>query len=141
METLHPNDNYNTTMLDKQNPNDYENAMKLEDCCEYRLRSINKDDVQYISNFAVNMKKEIQKLRSVWTIQKNIHMTPTDKESYDRYNDDFESQWVDLAIARDTYPDKLNELDKMLLDSQAHKRRRALESLIKYATYGNKIHN
>ncbi len=141
METLHPNDNYNTTMLDKQNPNDYKNAMKLEDCCEYRLRSINKDDVQYISHFAVNMKKEIQKLRSVWTIQKNIHMTPTDKESYDRYNDDFKSQWVDLVIVKYEHPDKLTSLDDMLLDKQAHKRRRALESLIKYATYGNKIYN
>jgi hypothetical protein len=29
----------------------------------------------------------------------------------------------------------------MLLDKQAHKRRRALESLIKYATYGDKIGN
>lgn len=139
METLHPNDDYSTTTLNKES--DYKDIMKLEKCSEYRLRSINKDDVQYISMFTVNMKKHIQKSRSVWTIQKNIYMTPTDKESYNRYEKDFESKWIDLSIIKDKYPDKLTTLDKMLLDKQAHKRRRALESLIKYATYGNKIHN
>ena len=139
METLHPNDDYSTTTLKKEE--DHENIMKLEKCSEYRLRSINKDDVQYISMFAVNMKKHIQKSRSVWTIQKNIYMTPTDKESYDRYEEGFESKWIDLSIIKDKYPDKLTTLDNMLLDKQAHKRRKALESLIKYATYGNKIHN
>lgn len=139
METLHPNDDYSTTTLNKES--DYKDIMKLEKCSEYRLRSINKDDVQYISMFTVNMKKHIQKSRSVWTIQKNIYMTPTDKESYNRYEKDFESKWIDLSIIKDKYPDKLTTLDNMLLDKQAHKRRRALESLIKYATYGNKIHN
>ena len=139
METLHPNDDYSTTTLNKES--DYKDIMKLENCSEYRLRSINKDDVQYISMFAVNMKKHIQKSRSVWTIQKNIYMTPTDKESYDRYEEGFESKWIDLSIIKDKYPDKLTTLDNMLLDKQAHKRRKALESLIKYATYGNKIHN
>ncbi len=141
MEQIHPNDDYSTTMLNKEDKNDYKKIMKLEDCCEYRLRSINKDDVRFIHNFALNMKKQIQKSRSVWTIQKNIRMTPTDKESYDRYNDDFESEWVDLVRVRSEHPDKLTSLDAMLLDKEAHKRRRALESLIKYATYGNKIHN
>jgi len=139
METIHPNDNYSTTTLNKKG--DYKDIMKLEKCSEYRLRSINKDDVQYISMFAVNMKNHIQKSRSVWTIQKNIYMTPTDKESYDRYEEGFESKWIDLSIIKDKYPDKLTTLDDMLLDKQAHKRRRALESLIKYATYGNEIHN
>jgi len=141
METLHPNDDYSTTTLNKEKEEDHENIMKLEKCSEYRLRSINKDDVQYISMFARNMKKHIQKSRSVWTIQKNIYMTPTDKESYNRYEKDFESKWIDLSIIKDKYPDKLTTLDDMLLDKQAHKRRKALESLIKYATYGNKIHN
>ena len=141
METLHPNDDYSTTTLNKEKEEDHENIMKLEKCSEYRLRSINKDDVQYISMFARNMKKHIQKSRSVWTIQKNIYMTPTDKESYDRYEEGFESKWIDLSIIKDKYPDKLTTLDDMLLDKQAHKRRKALESLIKYATYGNEIHN
>tara|TARA_B100000929_G_scaffold176598_1_gene139869 strand:- start:9273 stop:12455 length:3183 start_codon:yes stop_codon:yes gene_type:complete len=139
METLHPNDDYSTTTLNKEG--DYKDIMKLEKCSEYRLRSINKDDVQYISMFTRNMKKYIQKSRSVWTIQKNIYMTPTDKESYNRYEKDFETKWIDLSIIKDKYPDKLSSLDDMLLDKQAHKRRRALESLIKYATYGNKIDN
>jgi len=141
METLHPNDDYSTTTLNKEKEEDHENIMKLEKCSEYRLRSINKDDVQYISMFTRNMKKYIQKSRSVWTIQKNIYMTPTDKESYNRYEKDFETKWIDLSIIKDKYPDKLSSLDDMLLDKQAHKRRRALESLIKYATYGNKIDN
>ena len=114
--------------------------MNLENCSEYRLRCLNKDDIQYIGMFSVNMKKEIQQSRSVWTIQKNIYMTPTDdKESFNRYKDGFESKWVDLSIIKAQYPDKLTSLDDMLLDKQAHKRRRALESLIKYATYGNPI--
>ncbi len=139
MESLHPNDDYSTTLLDKKNSSDYKNIMNLENCSEYRLRCLNKDDVQYMSHWKVNMKKHIQKSRNVWTIQKNIYMTPTDTESYNRYKEGFVSKWVDLSVAKTQYPNDITTLDDMLLDKQAHKRRRALESLIKYATYGDKI--
>jgi hypothetical protein len=141
METIHPNDDYSTTMLNKEEQSDYKQITNLESCSEYRLRCLNKDDAKFIGYFTINMKKHIQKSRSVWTIQKNIYMIPTDEESYDRYKEDFVSKWVDLSVVKVLYPDKLTTLDNMLLDKQAHKRRRALESLIKYATYGNPIHN
>jgi hypothetical protein len=141
MESIHPNDEYSTTLLDKNDSDDYKNIMNLENCSEYRLRCLNKDDVQYMGLWKVNMKKQIQKSRSIWTIQKNIYMTPTDTESYNRYKEGFVSKWVDLSVAKTQYPDDITTLDEMLLDKQAHKRRRALESLIKYATYGNKIIN
>jgi hypothetical protein len=141
MESIHPNDDYSTTLLDKNDSDDYKDIMNLENCSEYRLRCLNKDDIQYMSLWKVNMKKQIQKSRSVWTIQKNIYMTPTDTESYNRYKEGFVSKWVDLSVAKTQYPDAITTLDEMLLDKQAHKRRRALESLIKYATYGDKIGN
>ena len=53
----------------------------------------------------------------------------------------YSAEWVDLVRVRSEHPDKLTSLDAMLLDKEAHKRRRALESLIKYSTFGNKIYN
>jgi hypothetical protein len=140
METIHPNDDYSTTMLNKEEQSDYKQITNLESCSEYRLRCLNKNDAKFIAYFALNMKKHINKYRSVWTIQKNIYMTPTDEESYNRYKEDFVSKWIDLSVIKVQYPDKLTTLDNMLLDKQVHKRRRALESLIKYATYGNPIY-
>lgn len=141
LKKVHPNDDYSTTLLDKNNKDDYNKSKTLERCCEYRLRHLTKEDVSKIGIFSVNWKKDLQKSRSVWTIQKNIYMTPTDEKSFDRYDPGFESKWTDLVIVKKKYPKKLTSLDEMLLDPQAFKRRRALESLIKYSTFGNKIYN
>ena len=138
---LHPNDDYSTTLLDKNKKEDYNKSRILAKCCEYRLRHLLYQDVKRIGLFSTNWTKDLQKSRSLWTIQKNVYMTPTDDESFDRYDSKFESKWIDLLIVKQKYPEKLTSLDEMLLDPQAFKRRRALESLIKYSTFGNKIHN